>query len=75
MFIRLEPQGGMFQGKQHYDGICEALDDFELELRTGYVVFDQSNVELAPGSLALCMEDMTVYIKSADNGWYPLTEG
>ncbi|MBQ5533509.1 MAG: hypothetical protein IIU04_08160 [Bacteroidales bacterium] len=73
MWIRLEPQEGMFAGKQQFDGLCEAADDLTAETRAGYAEYNGSHVELGQGSIVYCLEDGKLYAKKSDSSWAEVT--
>lgn len=68
-YIRAESQQTSFQGKQHYDLICEATEDLTQEYQRGYLEYNGSKLRPAAGSLCYCLADKGVYVKTPSGSW------
>lgn len=74
MFIRLEPQGGYLGGRRQYEGVCEAESDITAAQTAGYAAYDGAHIEMAAGSLILCLENNALYVQVSNGTWQKIGE-
>lgn len=61
---------GVYEGRFQQEGICESSSDLTATEGTGKASFCGSQIDFAPGSFAVNLEDDSRNVKKADGTWH-----
>ena len=60
---------GVYEGRTQQEGICESTSDLSAAAGTNKVSYCGSQVDFAPGSAAICLENSSGNVKKANGNW------
>ena len=64
---------GVYEGRPQQEGICESTSDLTAAAGTNKVNYCGSQIDFAPGSFGICLEDDSRNVKKSDGSWHTVS--